>query len=95
MVQHNLPTEVLERLQGGHLFYPSAGDDIDTPIGVFSSWLSDFWFVDINYSENRPLQWDKHAYKRIHRERTIKHGKTLKRQQEFKIKVFHDTYERR
>ena len=95
MVQHSLPTKVLERLQDGNLFYPSAGDDIDTPIGVFSSWLSDFWFVDINYREDRPLRWNKRAYKRIHRERTIEHGITLKRRQEFEIEVFHETYERR
>ena len=95
MPQYSLPDEVLEHLQAGNLFYPSAGDDISTPIEVFSARLSNFWFVDTSY-EGEPLLREKSDYRLIpgECEEKIRNGRTLRRHEPFEIKICQETYER-
>lgn len=40
---------VLQRLDGGTFFYPSAGADFRVPLALFAPVLADFWFVDRGY----------------------------------------------
>ena len=93
MTQYSLSDEVLEHLQAGSLFYPSAGSDTATPIEVFSPWLSDFWFVDNAY-DGTPLLRNNSNYQLLrHQEKSV-NGKTLKKQEPFEIKVYQEIYER-
>ena len=94
MPQYSLPDEVLEHLRTGNLFYPSAGDDILTPIEVFSSRLSNFWFVDIEYS-GQPLLENNPDYQLVSNQKRIVSGETLVKHKPFEIEVYQETYERR
>jgi len=40
---------VLENLTDSALFYPCSGNDLLTPIELFSPYVNDFWFVDKGY----------------------------------------------
>jgi hypothetical protein len=40
---------VLEALTDSALFYPCSGNDLITPIRLFSPYVTDFWFVDRGY----------------------------------------------
>lgn len=44
-----LDTSLLEPLEGSTLFYPCSGNDLITPITLFSPYISNFWFVDRGY----------------------------------------------
>jgi hypothetical protein len=44
-----LDREVLERISNSKLFYPCSGNDLQTPIKLFSPYVTDFWFVDRGY----------------------------------------------
>ena len=96
MPQYSLSDEVLEPLQAGTLFYPSAGYDIATPIEIFSSRLNNFWFIDTIYG-GEPLLREDSDYRPIpgqSREK-IKTGRTLKKHEPFEIKIYQETYERK
>lgn len=95
MTQYGLPDEVLEHLQAGTLFYPSAGCDISTPIEVFSSWLSEFWFVDTEYTGRRPLLENNTDYELVGNQKESVSGETLVKHKPFKIEVYQETYERK
>ena len=94
MVQPRLPVEIFEHLRTGNLFYPSAGDDILTPIEVFSSRLSNFWFVDIEYS-GQPLLENNPDYKFVGNQKGSVSGETLINRKPFEIEVYQETYERK
>lgn len=97
MTQYSLPDEVLERLQAGNLFYPSAGDDILTPIEVFSPWLSNFWFVDPIYTGS-PLLENNSDYQFVDDPKNQKRGvsgETLRKCEPFEIEVYQETYKRK
>ena len=44
-----LGKEQLERVKDSALFYPCSGNDLLTPIELFSPYVTDFWFVDRGY----------------------------------------------
>jgi hypothetical protein len=44
-----IPHAVLEKVQDRALFYPCSGGDLKLPIHTFSSYIRDFWFVDLCY----------------------------------------------
>ena len=44
-----LPAAVLDAVRGQALFYPCSGNDTACCFKLFSSHISDFWFVDIGY----------------------------------------------
>ena len=94
MPQYSLPDEVLENLQAGTLFYPSAGDDILTPIEVFSPWLSNFWFVDPIYT-GKPFLENNPDYQLVDKQKESVSGKTLVKPKPFEIEVYQETYERK
>jgi hypothetical protein len=94
MTQYSLPIEVLEQLQAGNLFYPSSGSDLATPIEVFSTWLSDFWFVDSAYT-GKPLLRENPHYQLIDSQYKSLQGTTMKRGTQFEVEVYHETYERK
>jgi hypothetical protein len=39
----------LKCIEGTKLFYPCSGNDLITPIEIFSPYITDFWFVDRGY----------------------------------------------
>ena len=94
MAQYSLPIEVLEHLQAGNLFYPSAGSDLATSIEVFSSWLSDFWFVDSAYT-GKPLLRENFCYQLTDSQYKSIQGTTVKRGTQFVVEVYYETYESR
>lgn len=40
---------VLSEINDTVLFYPSSGNDLITPIKIFSPFVTEFWFVDKGY----------------------------------------------
>jgi len=46
---YSINKKYLKPLQGSSLYYPCAGSDIEAPVLTFSPYITDFWFVDINY----------------------------------------------
>jgi hypothetical protein len=46
-VEHALAPEVLDVVRDTALFYPCSGDDLEGPIRLFASAVSDFYFVDL------------------------------------------------
>ena len=95
MPQYSLPDEVLRHLRAGTLFYPSAWYDISIPIEVFSSRLSNFWFVDTDYTGRRPLLENNPDYELVGNQKESVSGETLVKHKPFKIEVYQETYERK
>lgn len=95
MTQYSLSDEVLEHLQAGTLFYPSAGYDISAPIEIFASWLSEFWFVDTEYTGGRPLLENNPDYQLVGKQNESVSGETLVKHKPFEIEVYQETYERK
>ncbi len=44
-----LGSEQLEKVKDTALYYPCSGNDLRTPIEIFSPYVTDFWFVDRGY----------------------------------------------
>lgn len=86
-----IPVEILDSLTARTLFYPCSGNDIHTPIEAFDSVITDFWFVDFDYTEE-PLLKDGSTYRLSERAwedvgtlRTPRGSASIR-------KVFHETY---
>jgi hypothetical protein len=51
-----LGKEVLARLQGTQLFYPSSGEDDVLPVKAFVPHVTEYWFADVAYfRQNDPI----------------------------------------
>ncbi len=44
-----LEKDVLSEIKDTVLFYPSSGNDLITPVKIFSPFITEFWFVDKGY----------------------------------------------
>jgi hypothetical protein len=47
-----LPTNVLDSIPNGVLFYPCSGADFTVPLIAFSNRVTNFWFVDTGYTDD-------------------------------------------
>lgn len=52
-----LDDQIIDSLQGGVLFYPCSGDDIQKPIETFAQSIDVFWFADIAYLRHGPRRY--------------------------------------
>ena len=52
MRNYTIPKSVLEHIEGTSLYYPCSGKDTLGAVKLFSPYINDFLFVDINYFTN-------------------------------------------
>jgi hypothetical protein len=49
MAQSYIDPEWLEIVRGKQFYYPCGGEDWHEPLRVFSNYIDEFWFCDLNY----------------------------------------------
>jgi hypothetical protein len=99
-MQYSLPPNAFTKLQptckqfiSRQLFYPSSGNDTETPMLAFLPFIDVFWFVDPRYSSNRPL-FDESTLGLVSEIRDDRRldGLTIRKSQRFSVDVIQTVY---
>lgn len=83
-----------EHFVSRQLFYPSSGDDIETPLLAFLPFIDVFWFVDPRYSANK-LLLDESKFGLVSESRDARQldGLTIRKSQRFFVDLFETVYQ--
>lgn len=99
-MQNSLPPNAVTELEptckqfiSRQLFYPSSGDDTETPLLAFLPFIDVFWFVDQRYSATRPM-FDESRLGLVPEIRANRRldGLTIRKSQPFYVDVFQTIY---